>query len=290
MPLLIGVHAHRESRCLHDHKSRSLSDAIELHVDTLKINAVQIMTHGPYNLKPNKFSIEDIVKLSKKVNIIIHGPYPAVSVWTIQPKTEHFGKVVRGLCSMFRAASLIGAKGVVIHLTRHPPDIIAQAVKRILKLISEKFKVTALLEMEHYRADELLTYETPEKLNYLEELIGDEDYYGWTVDTAHIWSAGVDCSSYERMMMWLKKIKNPRRIKQFHLNGSFRHHGSGIDKHAIPFCAEDQIFHRFVETPKQSGVYAVVRFAKKYGIPITCEINLGSEEDTKMCLKLIRAM
>jgi len=130
------------------------------------------------------------------------------------------------------------------------------------------------------------TYETPAKINHLTQLIGADSWWGWCVDTAHLWGAGVNIRAEADMEAWLAAIK-PGVIKLFHLNGSYAEMGSGADKHAIALGEGDLIWHGIPY--QESGVSAIVRYAKKHNIPIVCEINRGKEADCRRLIKHLTA-
>jgi endonuclease IV len=289
--LIVGVHVSRKSHMLDDDAERVLEDAITLHVKSLGITAVQIFTHGPRTLYRNKIDLEAIAKASSGLNLTAHSPYATVSLWNLDPEnltSSEARSMIGIIANQFDAARTAGAWGVVIHMTLHPPETIAKFTRRILHPLARKYGVTPLLEMVANKSHDTNTYETPEKLNRLSALIRG-NYYGWTVDTAHLWAAGEDIASYDAMHTWLSRVK-PGMIKQFHLNGSSATQGNGKDKHEIPFCSSDNIFHRYRANPKKSGVYAIVQYAAQHKICIICEINRGSEADTRWCLDVMHGM
>lgn len=291
MSLLVGVHVSRKSKVLDDKKEQELHDAITTHIHALKCTAIQIFTHGPPSFRPNQIDIAEVKDAAAKINLTVHSPYPTVSLWNLDPddlKSAKSMRVINAIMHQFEVAHAIGAWGVVVHITLHPPEVIAKLTRRVLHPIARKYGVTPLLEMVANRAHVTDTYETPEKLNRLSKLIGG-NYYGWTIDTAHLWGAGVDCSEYEVMRMWLQGVTHGM-IKQFHLNGSSARLGSGADKHEIPFCEDDLVYHKFRSAPKKSGAYAIVEYAITHDIPIICEINRGSESDSKWCLRMLRTL
>ena len=177
------------------------------------------------------------------------------------------------------------AWGMVVHVIKQYPDILANSMS-LLKPLAKKAGVKIILEMVALKADADRTYETPEKIDNLTTLIGpNEQWWGWCVDTAHLWGAGVDIKSYESMKTWLDAITYKKKIVQFHLNGSSARCGSGKDKHEIAFGPDDLIWKGV--KPENSGVRALVEYALEHNVTIICEINRGAEAETKKSLKRI---
>jgi endonuclease IV len=182
----------------------------------------------------------------------------------------------------------INSHSLVLHITKIYPDE-AAAVMHLIKPFVKKSKVNLILEMVASKSDANKTYETPEKIDNLTTLIGaDEPWWGWCVDTAHLWGAGVNVQSYASMKDWLDRLIYKKKIRMFHLNGSSAALGSGKDKHEIAFGPDDRIWHGI--NPEDSGVKAIVEFAETRNIPIICEINRGTEKNVKKSIKIIKSL
>jgi endonuclease IV len=278
---MLGVHVAKESHVLDNKKSaKDMSDAITRDADTLGINAVQIFTHGPRFVVKNKMNTELVKKVCVDLNLSVHSAYATTKIWSIETKNDD---AVRKLLDQMNACKEIGAWGLVVHITKIHYKT-AEAVMSILKPLIKDLGVKFVIEMVASKSDEELTYETPEKINRLTDLIGPDDWWGWCVDTAHLWGAGVNIRKYADMKKWLGKLKSP--ICMFHLNGSSSSLGSGKDKHEIAGGPDDLIWGS--TNYDSSGVMAVVEYAKLHKIPIICEINRGSEENVNKLLDLIK--
>jgi hypothetical protein len=120
-------------------------------------------------------------------------------------------------------------------------------------------------------------YETPQKLAALFREIRSAvdpelDDFGLCVDTAHLWTSGVDLRTYEAAEAWLAGLEAvanvipPDRII-FHLNDSARPLGVGPDMHAglglgkmwagVP--------------PESSGLAAFVDYARRHDTVVILE-------------------
>lgn len=289
MSLILGVHVSRSSKVLDDKKNLSMSNAILRDIDTLGLNAAQIFTHGPRFIVENKIEYKKIVDNCYDLDLSVHSAYPSVNIWKITKENKNSkssNKFINDIEIQLKSCKKINAWGLVLHITKHKPKQIAY-IMGILKPISKKIGIKIILEMVSNKSSDD-TYETPEKINYLTNLIGyKEDWWCWCVDTAHLWGAGVDIRSYMDMKKWINGIKYPEKIEMFHLNGSSAMLGSGNDKHEIPFCINDLIWNNI--EPKVSGLRCVVEFSIKNSITIICEINRGIESDVIKCMDIIKS-
>lgn len=287
---MLGVHVTKDSHVL-DNKSPAsdLSIAILRDLSELELNCAQIFTHGPRFLVQNKIDYDAVKEATSDIDLSVHSAYPTTSIWKLTTGTNATDRSrLDAVKVQLLACSKIQAWGLVIHINKVYPDI-ASAVMSHLKPLARKAKVKIILEMVASKSDADRTYETPEKIDNLTTLIGVEDtWWGWCVDTAHLWGAGVDIRSYESMKNWFDRLVYKKKICMFHLNGSSAARGSGKDKHEIAFGPDDVIWNGIA--PKQSGVRAIVEFAEARGIPIICEINRGAQDDVVKSLKTIKKM
>jgi len=289
---MLGVHVTKESHVLDDKTaSDDLSDAITRDMGALDLNCAQVFTFGPRFPVPCKIDHEAVKKATKQIDLSVHSAYPTTSIWKICSDTD---AVKQRKLVVFKLQLLscvkIGAHSMVLHINKIPPDTAARVMK-ILKPIVKKTKVRLLLEMVASKSHPELTYETPDKINRLPELIEpdkSENWWGWCVDTAHLWGAGVDVTSHADMQNWLNGIKRRDKICMFHLNGSSAALGSGKDKHEIAFGPDDVIWGG--TPPKTSGVFAILEFSNGQNIPIICEINRGTEANVRRSIAKIKSM
>lgn len=287
--ITLGVHVTKSSHVLDDKtNAKSMSAAILRDTSALPINAVQIFTYGPQYLVPNKIDYDEVVENTKDLDVTVHSAYMTTGIWKVNPENQQEAESKKKI-DLFKAQMLstkkVGAWGMVLHVNKEYPDNLASTMT-VLKPIARKAGVKIILEMVAVKADANRTYETPEKIDNLTTLIGPtESWWGWCVDTAHLWGAGVDIRSYESMKKWLDAITYKKKIVQFHLNGSSANCGSGKDKHEIAFSADDKIWYKV--KPEKSGLRAVVEYALQHDVTIICEINRGAEADTKTTLNTI---
>jgi deoxyribonuclease-4 len=285
---MLGVHVTKDSHVLDDKTTApDLSDAIIRDTDALKLNCAQVFTYGPRFLVKNKIDYDAVKKATQDIDVSVHSAYQTTGIWKINGnKAPADVKKIDTLKLQLLSCNKINAWGLVLHINKIYPDVAAD-VMAIIKPIVKKSKVKLLLEMVSSKADADKTYETPEKIDNLTTLIGPkEDWWGWCVDTAHLWGAGVNIKSYESMKDWLSRLTYKNKILMFHLNGSSAIRGSGKDKHEVVFGPDDLIWHGV--KPAASGVRAIIEFAEPRNIPIICEITRGAESVVRKGIEIIK--
>lgn len=287
--MILGVHVAKVSKVI-DNKSVAddLSTAINRDLNKLGLNAAQIFTYGPRFMVKNKVNYTKVNNVCRDVDLTVHSAYSTVSIWKVNEdnkKTVASKKAITSIYEQLKSCKHTGAWGLVLHITKQYADNVAETM-HIIKPYAKKTGVKIILEMVSSKADNK-TYETPEKIDNLTTLIGStEQWWGWCVDTAHLWGAGINISSYADMSVWLKRLTYKKKILMIHLNGSSAVRGSGKDKHEIAFSSYDNIWHGI--KPINSGLKAITEFAVKYCCTIICEINRGTEAEVVKCLNIIK--
>lgn len=197
-----------------------------------------------------------------QLTVISHGTY-ADFPWNGKPYPPKFIRSELEMCA--RA----GIAGLVVHLGKPPPDVVMAVIP---KLVIAAPGVKVYLEIPHVKPENS-HYETPEKLAVLFREIRKLDptlcKFGLCIDTAHLWSCGVDIQSYEDAEDWLERLAavgdviTPADII-IHLNDSMDECGSGVDRHA-PLLG-GKMWEDYADRPKQSGLAAFVDYAARHEI------------------------
>lgn len=291
--MLLGVHVHKKGVIYGDDVSLPTDKAIERDCENLGINSVQIFTHGPQTSSAIKMDYNLVAKATENINISVHGNYKSVGIWKLNNTTKSlpFGKeLLKNFKAQMKACKKINGEGVVVHVAKQLPNKIAETMK-LLKPAAKKYKVKVIIEMSASKPSKD-TYEKPEQINNLNSLLDDEDWWGWCVDTAHLWCGGINNTSYNDMYKWLSLIEKKDKIIMFHINGCSKNLGQGKDEHATAFSKDDKIWNGVKY--EDSGLKAVVDFAncKLFGlkefIPMICEVNYHDDVNLKNLLKMIK--
>jgi len=304
--IFLGVHVGKKNNINGDVRE-TLTTAIKQDIDAVGFNAAQIFTHGPRSYKQNKYNINEVLNTTADIHLSVHSAYFTTGIWKAR------AQAISLLKAQLAACREISAKYLIIHLTKTTPEAIADIMHAHILPMAQEYKITIALEMPACKVNKKspnLTYETPEKLFNLTKTIGKHKYYGYCIDTAHLWGAGVNIKYYNDFANWLnvfdalyngiykttnKQHKNKGRrrrrrtlIKMFHLNGSSAALGSGKDKHEIPGGTLDNIWR---DVPfEQSGIKALIKYAMANKCPVINEINRGEPNDYNDYLKKINTL
>ena len=304
----LGVHVAKVSHVLAtpNKKRATMLEAIQVDCGELHLNACQIFVQGPRN---SKMSAMDYTAIrthceSEKINLYVHSSYLSVGIFSVNEEnaiTKKSKFAISNIAQQLDACDQLGARGFVIHLTKRTPEEIVESLQVLYPHIKD-FHTPLILEQPAKKPAGNKTYETPEMINMLTQMImGElsELKWGWCIDTCHLWSAGIKMHEKLTMKKWLGDIEFPKKIALFHLNGGSQDiFGTGRDKHIIPFSDEDDIFKESTQNEydkqefnltkfKKDSIWVLCQFAKKNKIDAILEINRGSVEETKFAISTL---
>lgn len=263
-PHVDRVHSKKPGRpSIVDHIRAARAAAAEADFDA---RAFQVFVAGPRNfsmtLRPEeadelKAYLDDA---GDHLTVVAHGTYMDFP-WNGAP---YPGKFIRAELDMCARA---GIAGLVVHLGK--PGV-EEVMTYLPRLVSVQRDALVYLEVPHVKPENS-HYETPEKLAELFRAIRTLDpaltRFGLCIDTAHLWSCGVDLQSYEDAEDWLRRLEAvedvipPDRII-VHLNDSLDERGSGLDHHATLMAGK--IWGEYRDRPKQSGLAAFVDYCARH--------------------------
>ena len=308
---MIGVHVAKISHVLEspNKKRKNMLDAIKLDCSILNLKACQIFVQGPRSATMSKMDYNSIKEYCSEENIssYVHSSYISVGIFPVNTENIDDIKSIRAISSIvnqLKACDQLDALGLVIHLTKRTPKQVIETFKAIMPYI-ENFKTPIILEQPAKKPDGDLTYETPQKINKLTNMMVNEISYtnwGWCIDTCHLWSAGIQLNNKSITTKWLKDIKHPKKIFLFHINGGNKNiFNTGKDCHIIPFFNEDDIWNsdfKIIDDEKEfnlthikkSSIYTLTRFLKKHSIDSIMEINRGNIHDVTFAVETMNKL
>lgn len=329
----VGLHIGKNSK-LFENKHKSMMLAISTEVEIFNLSAIAMFQIGPLNKNKNSMDHQSIKTYCTEKNIAIypHGSYIAAGIWLVNNKNRSENKskmYIRLIKDQLVQGKQVGARGVIIHVPRHPIATIVETMT-ILSNCKEINSVRRnegtlpmfTLEMPSSRADELLTYETPAKLNALVAALAADTNITmpWDIcmDTCHMWAGGIDFTGDLSWHTWESALSPLAlsKISLIHLNGALgKNFGTGKDGHQIPFSVTDTIwgsrliseeFRTYLGTVtvavakvtnlaealspeelqriKNSSFNGIVQFAKKQNIGMIMEINTKDFVSAKFAL------
>lgn len=266
----IGTHIYKAGGTI----SESLENAIaKAKAAGIVMKCAQIFVIGPQNTKETldeyeKSEIKSICE-RREISLYIHGSY-LDNPWGNKPA---LGRML--IKKELKIAGEIGAKGVVVHLARKTPGAIAGELPRLLEECPPNVRI--FLEIESYKSAPDITYENIRQITSLWghiEKLGLHNKVGLCIDSAHLWAAGVDVSTFGAVNNWLDRLRGVG-IGAFllHLNDQIHLMGSGRDEHAP--LAYGSIWGEFhPEMPRKiedSGLVAFLDWAENENIDAVLE-------------------
>lgn len=327
---MIGIHNAKKSKIVNK-TFKTIEESIEYETKLLNLTCSQIFTHGPRSRSKNKINYKNIKKycMSNNIKLYVHGSYLTIGLWSIIEKKNKLDINVNHIIDSLLSCIKLNSRGLVIHLPKKEPSVVRDCLKILeSKILEHKFanillKCRILLEMPAMKSDNKKTYESPEKLNKLCNILDSglsKLKWGYCIDTSHLWSAGIDLSKNNSWLLWQNNLlpETLKKIKLIHLNGSLeKYFNKGKDTHIIPFSPNDAIWNNYIsnelliyinkcksgeelkhsdisqdelELLKSSSLYNILQLSKKNKIPIICEINRGTTHDVELYIKLINIL
>lgn len=326
---------------------KSIEAAIEYFHDNFGISTLAMFTAGPMQKKLNHMNYENIKHITQKLNmpIYVHGSYVCVDIWHLTKHNQNESKFkisIKHMEEMFDSCDKIAARGLVVHVPRHNIYTVMETLELLCKdpkIHDPNQRVSLILEFpastpqqlnHEISLENVLTYETPEKLNYFVKKIKDNKNIHLNtsicLDTCHLYAGGVNLANYEDWILYehdmTEETKN--NILLIHLNGAeSKNFGRGKDGHVIPFSKHDAIWNKFIskETKdfleriskeyknkpipfnfykkltkkeisdiKKSGLYGIVEFCKKRNISMIMEIDTSYYIETKFAIDIVNGL
>lgn len=296
---MIGIHSSHLPILKNYNRRHNIYNAIKQDVENLNINAVQIFTHGPQNTKRNNIDISAINNFCEKyfVHLIIHSSYIlGNTIWEVNKTTllgnesEKYKRYLIHFVDQVNISQKLKNAPIVIHLPRYPMKDILDTVE----IMSKNIKKDSLILFENVPCKSGgYEYSSAKSLNDFVKRVAiylPKKNWGLCIDTAHIWSCGIDLSSFKSQEKWFAELDDLTKsmIRQIHLNGSKKKtFNTNRDIHYVALTKADDLYHFEQDEKKNighvnsknddelrnSGVWSLCKFAKKNKIPIICEIH-----------------
>jgi deoxyribonuclease-4 len=287
-PLIVGYHIGKGNGF---HQSVPAAKAF-LKTKGIDMTAAQIFVVGPQggNVVIDDLDIKLLAKFvdEEKFNLVVHGAYIDVP-WSTTAATAK--RSIALIKRELKICAAIHAVGLNIHLTAAIDKAIVEVMKELLsdlaplglKKLGKKEitdgkapatggAVRVYLEIPA-RKPTRLTFETPERLTSLYVALtraGLADKVGFTLDTAHIWSCGVDISTHALAKAYLDAL--PPAHYMIHLNDNFNPLGTHKDIHAP--LGEGTMWK------KEAAWQDFLGFAKKTGAIVILERSTTADSPT----------
>lgn len=255
-------------------------------IDTYKkLKCIQLFVNIDKKYKSNYL---DLKNLTQKYNIqlIVHASYTI----NIAQTWDEYSWWINQLMIEIDIAREIGARFIVLHIGKSLDIDLTVALNNMyssLLYVATKIKnidIKILLETSSGQGSEMCI-KLEDLAKFINKLLLHKNTnisqkFGICIDTCHIFSAGYDINTKQRVSEYIKKfdeligIKN---IKLFHLNNSKTKMGSNVDRH-------DNLEHGYIML---EGLKEIIKFAFKLDIPLILETPDEYINDDLYLLKLI---
>jgi len=237
------------------------------------VTAVALFVGGPKNreitlTKQERSELRTYIR-DQELVVIAHSSY-AASPWKGDPNAAAYIREELSVCQE------AGIAGLVVHLPKQPIDVVMRYIARLINTDAPDVRIYMETPAVNPRAT---YYETPKKLAKLfaairKDLDPNLDVFGLCVDSAHLWTCGIDLQSYEAANQWLNALEEvasviPADRVMIHLNDSLLPLGVGPDAHAP--LAQGKIWVDYVSRIDKSGLMAFTDYAQRHDTPVILE-------------------
>jgi deoxyribonuclease IV len=204
---------------------------------------VQIFTHSPRSFSFKEINYEELAVLTNGWKDCEIGPIYShcnylINLASMDNRT--FYGSLNTVKKELEYAKAFGAEYFVLHVGKHKDATLRQGMEQIAKAINKlkddikALKVMILLETVAGQGTEI--GRTFEELNELIGMFDDDvqEYIGVCVDTCHIFAAGYDIRSKEKVEKVIRNIEATfgiRRVRLIHVNDSKGELGDNLDRH-----------------------------------------------------------
>ena len=241
----------------------------------LKGNFIQIFITNPKGRKVTIRSDEELYALNhyakqKDVKIVIHAPY----ILNLAREFDKNSWYMKSLLEHLIICDKIGAIGVVIHFGKYLHLDKSEAIQNMylnIKFALENSPMTSkiFLETSCGQGTEL-GYKLEEfKIIYDKFSEHDKKRLRICIDTCHIFVAGYDITTPEKVKEFIKLFNNIigwKYVDLIHLNGSKYKFNSHLDRHEV--LNKGHI--------NMKGLGSFIKFVHKANIPIILETSLSN--------------
>lgn len=275
----------------------SIIKKINICRDFLKMECVQIRTHGPRSYKPIKLFLEEGETFEEcKIPVFIHSSYISL------PWTNDSDSIYNHISDQARLGFNLRAAGLILHLPRLISiEKLTACLEKILIVnknnlgkFDEKDINKCKIIFEHVATSQKLISSAKNEINFIDSsnmvllcnIIDTlekkakshgKHFLNWGIclDTAHIYCSGIKISDSNILENYLKGMeKYENKISLIHFNGYKGEIGSGKDYHVIPTGKKDVIY-------TEKNIKLILNFSKKFDIPLIIESNNDTFKEFK---------
>lgn len=244
---MIGIHLKKRQHATYE-------DALTAMTGAYGAKAFQIFLTNPRSITAVKMNHARLTEAiaQQDLHMYVHASY-ICRPWG---KLDSVAASLKSLRDDVAQCAQMGGRGVVVHLPAKVSNI-ADSLSRLAPTDNILLEPIATKAADNYSSPKILA-QLPHKI---------------CVDTAHLWSMGVNMRRQKVVIDWFAEMGD--RVGLIHLNGSFVLIGSGKDKHAVPFSKDDRIWGK-TKYAGSSCEY-IVNYARARNIDMIIENNIDTD-------------
>lgn len=242
----------------------------------IRLRAAAIFVAGPrdhhVHLRPDEADELRSYSAEAGIRVVAHSAYVTSPIWKGGLEAGSTARAERAACQ--RA----GIRDLVVHLPAEPADVV---LKWLAAIAYTPDTPDVRIALETPAVTSNAHYNTPDKLRRLfvgirERIDPALEHVSLCVDTAHLWTSGVNLATREDADAWLAGLERhagviPPDSVLFHLNGSERPRGRGPDTHAPLAGDADLMWGPYRADLRGSGLAAFVDYAVRHDVPTILE-------------------
>ncbi len=272
-------------------KFATLKESIKDIPTSYNLDTCQVFLYGPQNRRKNEYDVAKVAALGKTISIFVHSTYITDGYWgaVADNNITKLKGYYKHIQNQLTATEEINGKGLVIHITRKPIDIIVRGMQLLERNITQHH-AKIILEFKAMKPSPDSSYEKTEQVNALSTALKHIKLnWGFCLDTSHMWSTGIKMQDYGVVKTWFNAI-DKKQIMLIHLNAASNDtFAVGRDIHQVPFSRDDDIWGDIVFAKiKGSSIGFILDWAKKNKIPLMGEFNRGTNREFKNAIKNIQ--
>lgn len=268
-PLCIGYHVSKSMA-----PSKPMETNIALYRDRIRdTKCVQIFIAGPreYKLRFNDEQAAAFAEYVKdnEIFVVAHAtyldhPWAAKTTWFIKQELK--------LCEKMGISFLL-------HLGNQDVDVVDDVLTHMRsedKKVGLRHPVRIYLETPAMMPAKS-RYANVDNLVALMKVVGEKHNVGICVDTAHIYSCGVDISGYEKAREYFTTLIDGIGADRLmiHLNDNANKLGYGKDRHER--LTDGDIWRKYKDNMKASGLWSIFKLVYRYNIKTILELDLRED-------------
>jgi len=252
---------------------------VVLNARALNYNVVQTMVGGSRDYKPFSIKETDAREFKKTtfgIQLFVHLPY-VINPCESEPRRRNF--YIHSTKQYIQTATLLGARGVVLHPGYKKELTTEQAYQNLLKFmeasVSEEESLNMLIETDAGSKNGSAVGSTRFIADAIEDL--DHPKVAMCMDTTHMYARGVDLWKKNLLDEYIEEFHRITRLIHLNVPDHNVRLGGHLDRHNTPF----------EERPEWDHDYLITELTKRYPCVLERRSLAVQEKDIRFIREII---